>query len=311
MCKKRAMVFGITVCLSGYCLAIFIQNPSSWLYVRDYGARTSATVNQLISDVGSNRTVRFVFDGGQWAFTNNVTFTTNISVMITEGSAWNVSAGVTGTLSSASFIADDYLCFTGSGIVNGSPAFIYRYTDWGTASIGTGLTAAQTPWASTINGSAYGLTNVSSVVGTNGVDLTSVPAFRVYRSTPQTITNLVYTKIVFDSINLNIGNGWVAGTTNSFYAPISGVYFLHGAGRLDSVTDSKGVYGQIHINGSVVASSYITSAATDDLSAQIGYLGYMLAGQYADFYVRHQMSTSTTTQAGSAYTFFEGYYIGK
>ena len=250
MCKRFLTTFLFIICTSLYCVAVLTENPSAWLYVRDHGARTSATVNQLISDVGSNRTVRLVFDGGQWAFTNNVTFTTNISVMITEGSPWNLSTGTTTTISSASFIADDYLCFTGSGIVTGSPSFLHKYSDWGTAYIGSGL-----------------------VEYPSGV--------LAYNSSNFLVTNNVETTVSYPEVFSNVGGGYNI-TTSSLTVASSGRYLICMNAQPNNLDVNESAYIVLYIAGSPDYSSLEVKygyTANDDPTFQLVRIKYLTAGQ--------------------------------
>jgi hypothetical protein len=93
------------------------------------GARTSATLNSLITAIGGNMAT-IALDGGVWTITANVTFPTNITVFIPQGSRFQIDTGINVAIR-GDFVAGHYRVFTGTGTATGPARFTHRIPEWG------------------------------------------------------------------------------------------------------------------------------------------------------------------------------------
>ena len=95
--------------------------------------KTGTQLTNLISGIGS-RQVELVFDGGAWGINTNVTFPTNISVCLVDGSYFTISNGMLMTFQTNNFLCGRQLAFTGSGKATGTAVFVYRWPEWASVS---------------------------------------------------------------------------------------------------------------------------------------------------------------------------------
>lgn len=157
--------------------------------------------------------------------------------------------------------------------------------------------------------------NLGSGATQSGFGGVNTPAFRVERSSSQSISNATYTKIEFNSENFDTDNCYDNTTNYRFTPTVAGKYFVYTqvcsyGGATDAL---KEVNPAIRKNGSNVSKSSIgwVSAtdyfhvATSYLSAVVdmnGTTDYVEVFQYAD-------ATSTPNIQGGGYTYFGGYKI--
>lgn len=86
---------------------------------RTYGERTSATLNALITRIGSAY-AKVILDGGSWLITSNVTVPVNIALEIFPDAVVDISAGIIMTINSASFLVHRTDWYSGSGSIAGA-----------------------------------------------------------------------------------------------------------------------------------------------------------------------------------------------
>ena len=156
------------------------------------------------------------------------------------------------------------------------------------------------------------ITNNGTQTGFGGEN---TPAFRVERSSAQSITNATYTKVEFNDENFDTDNCYDNTTNYRFTPNVAGKYFVYAQiSSYGGATDAlKEVNPAIRRNGSNVSRSSIgwVSAtdyfhvATSYLSAVVdmnGTTDYVEVFQYAD-------ATSTPNIQGSGFSYFGGYKL--
>jgi len=103
------------------------------IFAGDRGDRSSTTLNTIITALG-NRSKTVVLDGGPWVITANVTFPTNLAVVVLPGAYMAVSAGYVVTIDGP-LIAGDYRIFSGAGQASGNADFTHRFVSWGSTNL--------------------------------------------------------------------------------------------------------------------------------------------------------------------------------
>lgn len=106
------------------------HTPSGDILLSSYGDRNGTTVTNVLSRLGTSRQVRVIFDAGVWIFSNDVNFTTNVTVEIREGAKWNVLTNNTIDIQ-GDFFAPFELIWFGDGVVTGDAAFLWNKREWG------------------------------------------------------------------------------------------------------------------------------------------------------------------------------------
>ena len=133
---------------------------------------TATQVVDMITDYGS-REVTFLFDGKRdWIWEQDVTFPTNISVLVVPGTRISPSNGVTVNLANVPLLSGPWEIFAGDGVVTGNATFLYRYAEWGAPSYYVGL-------------GLLGTTNFGAMITTNN-------SYVMANSTTSTLDGLVY-----------------------------------------------------------------------------------------------------------------------
>ena len=133
MKKALSVLLGLTV-VAGLCFAQGFNNYVR-IFPRDVGPRGSATINDVLTDVGSSK-AHIVLTGGRWTITNNVTFPTNVVLEIDSTSYFWITTNNTVTVNSAFIAPADFGIFQGTGgRAAGSADFIYRWPNWGDTNV--------------------------------------------------------------------------------------------------------------------------------------------------------------------------------
>jgi len=147
----------------------------------------------------------------------------------------------------------------------------------------------------------------------------NVPAFSVYRSSDQTLSDNVYTKVQFNTENYDTDSAYDNSTNYRFTVPSGkdGKYFFYFRGWFYNNEISQ--YGvQFRKNGSEVATKYIYSGNTGSSIGTIEYFAYdisatfdLSATDYIEVYIKADATdgASTTFSGGSEYNEFTGFKI--
>ena len=162
------------------------------------------------------------------------------------------------------------------------------------------------------NGGTTGLTIDSS----GRVTTPARPSFFVYRKTGDA-SSLDYTSntlVNFDTKQHDIGNNFDL-STDTFTVPVSGVYQLNWAVRMQYVTTAGYVFAPLYLNGSPhwgnglymyaglndpEGGEYVTPASSQTVQ--------LTANDTVQVYIR--VNTDTSTRVNSAGTFFSGFLVG-
>jgi hypothetical protein len=124
----------ITLVLAAEVCVLWAQSlsdhPAYEVIVSNYGTRNGDTVTNAITQVG-NRACLFVFDRGPWQIQTNVTFPTNIGVVVGPDSYFVISNNCTMTFRTNDLVAWHYPVFTGSGTATGTAKMVFRMSQWG------------------------------------------------------------------------------------------------------------------------------------------------------------------------------------
>ena len=122
------------------------RTASTDIFARNYTASGTNLVayelTNLITSLPTSRKVRMHIDGGAWTINTNVSFTTNITLIMYPGCPFNVSTGIVMTFTNNPLVAADWPIFTGLGTATGSCDMVYRWPSWGDQgrfSIGDGI----------------------------------------------------------------------------------------------------------------------------------------------------------------------------
>lgn len=240
--------------------------------------RNATTITNQIARAGA-RNVHFVADGGYFSILKDITWPTNVTIEVIEGSHFDFSGGsATMTFQGNQFIAGDYLCFTGAtGVATGNARFPYRYDAWGDTNryfLGNG------PLASQDLSIYYTKTETDSEIASA---TSAVFSAAVATATAQCVkpgVNNTYSDSTIQSMwNLTVRNDLsVAGDASV-------------AQDLD-VTGDVAVSGSLGLGGESVAS-------WDALAAKIVYTNTTFAG-YPQITLSTNMITTDHSAAGSS-----------
>ena len=160
------------------------------------------------------------------------------------------------------------------------------------------------------------ITNNGTQTGFGG---DNTPAFSVYRSSDQTLSDNVYTKVQFNTENYDTDSAYDNSTNYRFTVPSGkdGKYFFYFRGWFYNNEISQ--YGvQFRKNGSEVATKYIYSGNTGSSIGTIEYFAYdisatfdLSATDYIEVYIKADATdgASTTFSGGSEYNEFTGFKI--
>lgn len=94
----------------------------------DGTAYTDTTLNTAAGTVGANN-VCFLLQPGTWVLAENVTLASNITLFVPRGTTLQIAAGKTLTIN-GTLEAGEYIIFTGTGIVAGTPKIRIKDPTW-------------------------------------------------------------------------------------------------------------------------------------------------------------------------------------
>jgi len=153
--------------------------------------------------------------------------------------------------------------------------------------------------------------------GDNTFAGTNIPAFEVYRSTDQIITNLTATKVQFDTEVFDTDNVYDNATNYRFTPTVAGKYFVYS--QLEMI-DTLGTYNlsQVNIdlrkNGSVIRNNqmYFNALAYTHTASIYGSIDMNGTTDYLEIFVltRHNSSNDSKVRGANQASFFGAYRIG-
>jgi len=170
------------------------------------------------------------------------------------------------------------------------------------------ISASSTYLTQTSASTTY-LTQVSA--SSTYVSKTTIPAFRLYQSTPQTITTATNTALLFDSEDLDTDNGHSTVTNTSRYtATVAGWYMVTGTLQIaHNTTGNRIVF--IRKNGSTTINQVgrQTSSATNTLGLQIGTMVYLNGTTDYLELMAFQSSGGNLDTLTANPSYFEGFWV--
>jgi len=147
--------------------------------------------------------------------------------------------------------------------------------------------------------------NTFAVAGGN-----NTPAFRVYRSSNQTMGN-GYQKIQHNAEDYDTDNAFDSTTNYRFTVPSgeAGKYFFNAQHKLNSMPNGVRIGAAIYVNGSIVAHNVIAVGITEDNSSNVSALLNLSVGDYVEMYGFHNHTAGLTAPGNSNSVYFEGYKL--
>jgi len=273
---------------------------------------TATQVVDMITDYGS-REVTFLFDGKRdWIWEQDVTFPTNISVLVVPGTRISPSNGVTVNLANVPLLSGPWEIFAGDGVVTGNATFLYRYAEWGAPSyyVGLGLLGTTNLSALVRTNASFVMQNGTTATFKNSVSWTSTVNKAIITS--NVVTTLVATEALHGTTKVtpNSGTTTINLTSNmtdstiqsniaaaTKYVPIgSTLRFLFGGGNYTSLYDTVnfgvGFYGggtvQIYGDGWGTANELRTNQnAILDFSLNDSGSGIAASGEGVTYRIRN------------------------
>ena len=139
-------------------------------------------------------------------------------------------------------------------------------------------------------------------VATSGiVGLPKQSGMMVWKATAQSISPQSVTKVELTDVQWDIQNEY--DTTNSrFTASEGGKYLVIFSVRWETTQDQRGFSVRIHKNGSLVAIAKQSTSGSSELRHAVSKIFNLDAGDYLEFYVFQEASSSRNVSAGEAST---------
>jgi hypothetical protein len=145
----------------------------------------------------------------------------------------------------------------------------------------------------------------------------NIPAFEVYRSTDQIITNLTATKVQFDTEVFDTDSAYDNATNYRFTPTVAGKYFVYSQLMMQ---DTLGTFNLLQINidlrknGSTFRRNqmYFNALAYAHTASVYGSIDMNGTTDYLEIFVttRHNSSSSSKVSGDAQSSFFGAYRIG-
>jgi hypothetical protein len=227
---------------------------------------------------------------------------------------WDANANSPALASSVGTKGDYYVVGTaGSTTLNG-------ISNWGVGDWATynGSVWQRVEGGADLNGvnlSVSGTTTLSGLTAStalaldaskNVVSLTQ-PAFSAYLSANQATTINAFTKILIDTEEFDIGNGFDTGTSR-FQPTVAGYYQV--TAEVVMASGVGFVYPAIYKNGAIAKGGNTTTVNAVNTSANVTALIYMNGStDYLEFFIFQNAGVGLLAIAGAANTYFQAAYI--
>ncbi len=161
-------------------------------------------------------------------------------------------------------------------------------------------------------GNALLTSNGSGSITTNNIGGQNTPAFNVFLSADQTLTNSTATKIQFNTEAYDTNSAYDNSSNYRFTVPSGqdGKYFFYSNVMFQNLAASRIARLDFYKNGSQISEFRDVTAAANDISIS-GQIGVSLsAGDYIEVFA-YQNDSGTEVAAGGSYdiTNFGGYKI--
>lgn len=122
--------------------------------------------------------------------------------------------------------------------------------------------------------------------------------FSVTMSANQTINGSTSTKVLFDTEDYDLGSEFAS---NKFTATKAGKYLFCFGAYINAIADAKTMILQIYKNGSRAKQATYQTANAADIDPNMSVILSLAAGDYVEFYVYHNDSSSRTLNAGAGH----------
>jgi hypothetical protein len=132
--------------------------------------------------------------------------------------------------------------------------------------------------------------------------------FRVHRTTDQSISSTNETTVDFTAEAFDLGSNFDL-TSDSFTAPVSGVYWFSATARDTGGADGNTFRVKFRVNGAVDMQHYCRWVSSNDISCRVEGLINLNANQEVAFIVHHDDSGGISLKGNSGSTFFQGRLI--
>jgi|GEM_PF-1358539 hypothetical protein len=129
--------------------------------------------------------------------------------------------------------------------------------------------------------------------------------FRVHRTTDQSISSTNETTVDFTAEAFDLGSNFDL-TSDSFTAPVSGVYWFSATARDTAGTDGNTFRVKFRVDGAVDMQHYCRWVSADGISCRVEGLINLNANQEVAFIVHHDDSGGISLKGNSGSTFFQG-----
>lgn len=160
-----------------FAASAFGQGSYPYVIASDYrqgtynGGRNSYAIEKILSDLSldeGSREIIIVFDGGEWAITNNITFPAGVQIDVPSGCGFTVHTNKILKFDGSSFSAENFPIFFGTGTVTGclNSAVTYHSSLWGGQ------------WTNEFNGLYY-LANCAGYLGSDDLGTCSVSSVEI------------------------------------------------------------------------------------------------------------------------------------
>jgi hypothetical protein len=150
-----------------------------------------------------------------------------------------------------------------------------------------------------------------SVDANNIVTTPARPAFRVEKTSTTTLTGGTLTTVDFDTADFNIGNAFNL-STDTFTAPVSGVYFFSANLSYYDNGDSRQIEGRFLVNGSQkqIADGFIQQTSGNNTHMTITLTALFNLNANDTVFVQTVSVGTVNFYSGGGRIFFSGHLVG-
>ena len=198
---KRFISLIILIALATPSMAGLRRSRANLVVPATYPLGRNATTLTNLIDLSNGKEAHYLIDGGTFIINKDVAWPTNVTVEMTEGSHFIFTNSAVMTWNTNTFIAGNYMCFTGDGTNVGGASFPHSCDNWpdgGDYDLGAGYADESTTFAK------YYLTNQVD-------DLIVAATNSTYINAVAYADSLAATSIT------NQNNRYIDGTTQNFY----------------------------------------------------------------------------------------------
>lgn len=143
-----------------------------------------------------------------------------------------------------------------------------------------------------------------------GTMASTVPSFRAYRNSDQSVSHNTTTKILFNNEDYDTVNGYNT-ATSKYVVQYPGKYFFHAQVYFSSpLVDGSLLRTTISVNGTVIGLSHSLASGTEACPSQCVAVWSCADGDEIEVSAYHNNGVSKTVFGDTDYSFFNGFRIG-